>query len=132
MYNEVAAGYGATMATGYILLHLDMKQGTPSTSLGPKMGVENTSLSRILKSMEDKDLIIRKPNPDDGRGVLVYLTEFGKEKRQDAKQAVYDFNTAIFEKIPADKLQTFFEVIEEVNFMITNRKIEFNTEKTDI
>jgi DNA-binding MarR family transcriptional regulator len=31
--------------------------------------------------MEEKGLIIRKKNPDDGRGVLIYLTELGKEKR---------------------------------------------------
>jgi DNA-binding MarR family transcriptional regulator len=34
--------------------------------------MEATSL---LKSMEEKGLIIRKKNPDDGRGVLIYLTE---------------------------------------------------------
>ena len=54
MYNEVAAGYGATMATGYVLLNIDKELGTPSTALGPKMGMEATSLSRILKSMEEK------------------------------------------------------------------------------
>jgi DNA-binding MarR family transcriptional regulator len=44
------------------------------------MGMEATSLTRTLKSMEEKGLI-RKKNPDDGRGVLIYLTELGKEKR---------------------------------------------------
>jgi DNA-binding MarR family transcriptional regulator len=44
------------------------------------MGMEATSLTRTLKSMEEKGLIIRKKNPDDGRGVLIYLTELGKEK----------------------------------------------------
>jgi DNA-binding MarR family transcriptional regulator len=44
------------------------------------MGMEAT-VNRTLKSMEEKGLIIRKKNPDDGRGVLIYLTELGKEKR---------------------------------------------------
>jgi DNA-binding MarR family transcriptional regulator len=43
--------------------------------------MEATSLTRTLKSMEEKGLIIRKKNPDDGRGVLIYLTELGKKKR---------------------------------------------------
>jgi DNA-binding MarR family transcriptional regulator len=46
--------------------------------------VDGLSLTRTLKSMEEKGLIIRKKNPDDGRGVL-YLTELGKEKRDLSK-----------------------------------------------
>lgn len=123
MYNEEAAKYEATMATGYVLLNIDMENGTPSTSLGPKMGMEATSLSRILKNMEDRGLIERKRNPADGRSVLVHLTDFGKEKRADAKAAVVTFNQAIFSEIPEDKLKTFFEVISTINGLITNRKI---------
>src|SRR5690606_23349294 len=74
MYNEEASKYGATMATGFALLSIDREDGTPSTALGPKMGMEATSLTRTLKSMEEKGLIERKPNPNDGRGVLIYLT----------------------------------------------------------
>ena len=79
MYNEEAAKFDTTMATGFALLSIDPENGTPSTSLGPKMGMEATSLSRTLKTMEDKGLIERKPNPEDGRGVLIHLTPFGKE-----------------------------------------------------
>lgn len=76
MYNEEAAKFGTTMATGFTLLSIDQEEGTPpSTSLGPIMGMEATSLSRILKRMEELNLIVRKPNPNDGRGVLIYLTE---------------------------------------------------------
>ena len=65
MYNEQAIKFDSTMATGFTLLNIDPEQGTPSTSLGPKMGMEATSLSRILKTMEERGLIERKPNPDD-------------------------------------------------------------------
>ena len=37
-----------------LYLSIDPKKGTPSTSLGPKMGMEATSLSRTLKSLEEK------------------------------------------------------------------------------
>ncbi len=123
MYNEEAAKYEATMATGYVLLNIDIEQGTPSTALGPKMGMEATSLSRILKNMEERGLIERRRNPADGRSVLVYLTDFGKEKRLDAKEAVVQFNKVVFANVDEDKLAAFFEVINQVNDLITNRKI---------
>ena len=88
MYNEEAKNFDSTMAVGFTLLSIDPKTGTPSTALGPKMGMEATSLSRILKSMEEKGLICRKPNPEDGRGVLIHLTDFGLEKRKDSKDVV--------------------------------------------
>ena len=44
MYNEQVAQYGLTVAMGFALLNIDIKKGTPSTSLGPKMGMESTSL----------------------------------------------------------------------------------------
>src|SRR5699024_4680000 len=72
MYNEEAGKKGSTMATGFALINIDPENGTPSTSLGPKMGMETTSLSRTLKSMENKGLIERKPNPEDGRSVLIH------------------------------------------------------------
>ena len=92
MYNEEATKYGATMATGFTLLSIDKEGGTPSTPLGPKMGMEATSLTRTLKNMEEKGLIYKKPNPEDGRGVLIYLTDFGKEKRELSKNTVIQFN----------------------------------------
>ena len=60
MYNEEATKYNATMATGFALLSIDRENGSPSTTLGPKMGMEATSLTRTLKSMEERGLITRK------------------------------------------------------------------------
>tara|TARA_B100001996_G_scaffold280727_1_gene221168 strand:+ start:832 stop:1143 length:312 start_codon:yes stop_codon:yes gene_type:complete len=82
MYDEGAKNYNITMAVGFTLLSIDPKNGTSATSLGPKMGMEANSLSRILNTMQDKKLILRKPNPNDGRGVLVFLTNNGKKKKR--------------------------------------------------
>ncbi len=123
MYNEEAGKYETTMATGFTLLSIDRDKGTPSTSLGPKMGMEATSLSRILKNMQAKGLIERKPNPDDGRSVLICLTELGREKRELSKAVVLRFNDVIKDSISEEKLETFFEVIDIINNLIVEKKI---------
>ena len=128
MYNEEAAKFDGTMATGFALLSIDKEGGTPSTTLGPKMGMEATSLTRTLKSMEEKGLIFRKPNPNDGRGVLIYLTEFGKEKRELSKNTVLKFNEAVKHTVSAEKLQNFMEVSEIINELIQERNI-FNQQE---
>lgn len=123
MYNEEANKYGATMATGFVLLSIDKENGTPSTALGPKMGMEATSLTRTLKSMEERGLIIRKKNPEDGRGVLIYLTEFGKEKRDLSKNTVLKFNETVKNNISEEKMKHFMEVSETINELIADKNI---------
>ncbi|MFX0556717.1 MarR family winged helix-turn-helix transcriptional regulator [Maribacter sp. CXY002] len=123
MYNEEAKHFDTTMAIGFTLLSIDPKTGTPSTALGPKMGMEATSLSRILKSMEEKGLIIRKPNPADGRGVLIHLSDFGLEKRADSKNVVLRFNDVVKQHLSEEKLNAFFEVTETINKLIADKKI---------
>jgi DNA-binding MarR family transcriptional regulator len=126
MYNEEAAKYDATMATGFALLSIDKEEGTPSTALGPRMGMEATSLTRTLKTMEEKGLIYRKKNPDDGRGVLLYLTPFGKEKRDLSKNTVLKFNETVKQHVSEEKLLHFLEVAEIINELIHEKSI-FNS-----
>jgi DNA-binding MarR family transcriptional regulator len=123
MYNEEAKVFDSTMAVGFTLLSIDPKTGTPSTALGPKMGMEATSLSRILKSMEAKGLILRKPNPKDGRGVLIHLTDFGLQKRNHSKEVVFRFNDIVKESVSEEKLNHFFEVMNSINSLIAEKKI---------
>jgi DNA-binding MarR family transcriptional regulator len=129
MYNEEASKYEATMATGFVLLSIDKEKGTPSTTLGPKMGMEATSLTRTLKSMEERGLLTREKNPDDGRGVLIYLTKLGKEKRELSKNTVLKFNETIKEFVSEEKLNHFKEVTDVINELIQNKKI-FNQTDT--
>lgn len=117
MYNQKAAEHEMTMSIGFILMNVD-KAGTPSTALGPKMGMEPTSLSRTLKTMEDRGLIYRQEVDHDKRKVLIFLTNEGIEKRRMVKNFVLGFNDRILEKIPKSKMKTFFEVIEKVDLMI--------------
>lgn len=123
MYNEQASEYDSTMVYAFTLLSIDPKTGTPSTSLGPKMGIEPTSLSRTLNNLEDRKFIVRKPNPEDGRSVLITLTKEGLQMRDISKQFVLQFNNAIKDNIEPEKLEIFLEVMLKINRLISDRKI---------
>jgi len=123
MYNEEASKFEGSMAIGFALLSIDKENGTPSTYISNRMGMEPTSLTRTLKTLEEKGLITRKKNPEDGRGVLIYLTPLGKEKRELSKETVLKFNETIKKNIPEEKLNHFMEVTEMINDLITEKKI---------
>jgi MarR family transcriptional regulator, organic hydroperoxide resistance regulator len=117
MYNQVAAKYGTTQATGLVLLSID-REGTPSTSIAPSLGMEATSMSRIMKTLEENELIYRKKDRKDKRMVRIFLTEKGVEKRKIAKKVVSGFQELIHEEIPQSKLSMFFEVMDSINGVI--------------
>ena len=123
MYNEEASKFEGSMAIGFALLSIEKEDGTPSTEISSKMGMEATSLTRTLKTLEEKGLIIRKKNPNDGRGVLIYLTEFGKQMRAQSKETVMQFNDTIRKNISEEKLQNFIEVADIINELISEKKI---------
>ena len=123
MYDEGAKKYGYTMSIGFTLLSIDPILGTSSTSLGPKMGMEANSLSRILKSMETKKLIKRKPNPDDGRGILIFLTGKGRKKRDVTKEKVFRFNSLLNRKIGKEKIKSFHKISDMIKDIIPKEEI---------
>jgi DNA-binding MarR family transcriptional regulator len=123
LYNEQAANHNSTMATAFVLLNIDKVKGTPSTALGPLMGMEPTSLSRILKTIEDKGAISREKNPDDGRSVIIKLTEYGKEMRKFSKTHVIQFNNTITKAVTEKDLDGFFKVTATINKLIADKEI---------
>jgi DNA-binding MarR family transcriptional regulator len=123
MYNEEASRFDGSMAIGFALLSIDKENGTPSTYISNRMGMEATSLTRTLKTLEEKGLIIRKKNPEDGRGVLIYLTQLGREKRELSKETVLKFNETVKKNISEEKLSHFIEVSETINNLINEKKI---------
>lgn len=131
MYNEEASKYEGSMAIGFALLSIDKEEGTPSTKISSRMGMEATSLTRTLKTLEDKGLILRQPNPKDGRGVLIYLTDFGREMRNRSKETVIKFNETIRNNVSFEKFQNFMEVTEIINELIQDKNIFNNTEKIE-
>ena len=122
MYNLKASDYGGTMAIGYALLNID-KEGTPSTKLGPKMGMEPRSMTRMIKSLEKNGLIVKKPDKKDKRMVRLYLTDSGNELRKKSRDVVIKFNEKIFETIEQKELETCFKVLREINLLIDENHI---------
>jgi DNA-binding MarR family transcriptional regulator len=123
MYNQQAARYNATMAIGFVLLNIDTEEGTPATKIGPLMGLEPRSLTRLLKSLEEQGAIYREVDKADKRSVRIFLTEEGRKGRERAKETVLRFNEAVRDEVPEEKLNIFFEVIQNINRIIERDNI---------
>jgi DNA-binding MarR family transcriptional regulator len=118
MYNQQAIQYGITTSIGFVLLNINTNEGTPATKIAPLMGLESRSLTRMLKSMEDKGLIYKKPDPEDKRSVRIFLTDLGIEKKAISRETVKVFNEEVFKRLDKEKLTAFYETINTINQII--------------
>ena len=78
--------------------------------------------------MEEKGLITREKNPNDGRGVIIKLTPLGLEKRELSKDKVKRFNEAIRKHLTEEQIANFIAVTETINQLIADKAI-FDSKK---
>jgi DNA-binding MarR family transcriptional regulator len=114
MYNAEAAQYGGSIAIGHFLLNIDSHEGSYASDIAPKLGMESTSLSLIIKTLEDDKQIVRKADKTDKRKVKILLTQKGKENKELAKNIVRNFNTEIEAKLGKTKIDYFLKTINEI------------------
>jgi MarR family transcriptional regulator, organic hydroperoxide resistance regulator len=123
MYNQQALKYDGTMSIGYALLNIPSEEGMAATKIGPTMGLEPRSLTRLLKSMEEKGLIYRQVDKNDKRSVKVLLTKEGKKMKEKSRETVLKFNEAVHNEVSTQKLDIFFEVVQSINKLVEKNTI---------
>jgi len=114
LYNAEADRRGIPFSYVFILLHTE-RQGTPSTKLGPKMGMESTSLSRTLKGMEAMGLIERRKDANDKRSMRVFLTQNGVTARRQARDLVVSVNDRLRELMGSDAVDRLLIEMKRLN-----------------
>ncbi len=121
MYSEQASAHNSTAVQALTLLKIDPKEGTRSTNLGPKMAIEPTSLTRIIKLLEDNGYIYKEKTTSDKREVIIRLTDKGLKFRTISKDVVVNFNQKVVERIDPEKFAIFKEVMSDI-MKIANEK----------
>jgi len=115
MYNSYASQNDISISMAYVLLLLDKLDGKPSTQIGPDLGMEASSITRLMKTMEDKKLIEKKQDKYDGRQVNVFLTALGEKKKIVAKATIKGFNDILKKQIPKEELNAFLDTLDKIN-----------------
>src|ERR1700752_661105 len=110
MYNAEAIMHNGTFAMAHFLLNVDSQEGSYASDIAPQFGMESTSLSRIIVSLEEKKLIQRIPDKMDKRKIKIKLTAKGKAQKELAKNIVRNFNHLVEVKIGKKRVEEFFKV----------------------
>lgn len=84
------------------------------TKLYEVMLFSSGGMTKVLKKLEEKAMIIRINNPEDKRSKLVKLTNKGKEVTQMALQGVVEMEHAYFSKLDEQEQKQFRELLLKV------------------
>ena len=114
LYNQLAQKHNLTQSTGLVLLNIDNEKGAAATKIATEMGLKNTSLSRVLRKMEEDALIFRQKDKEDRRSVKIFLTKKGKKKKIAAKAVVREYNDFLINHIEEKELACFFKVMKQI------------------
>jgi DNA-binding MarR family transcriptional regulator len=73
--------YGLTFARyeALVLLSFSRAGALPMSLIGQRLMVHPTSVTNTIDRLEQQGLVVRRPNPQDGRGTLAEITAAGRE-----------------------------------------------------
>lgn len=97
-----------------VLLALEDGAALPQKVLADRAGVEQPTMTATLNRMERDGLVARRPNPEDGRSMLVALTPMALEKLPGVSAAVETINAVSLGALTDDEREQYFALLRRV------------------
>lgn len=89
-------------------------KGIYVSKMASVMKVSPPAVSRMLKSMEHKEYIGRTVDSKDRRNTCVFITEKGKEKREECRKILLDFMNRVIERMNPDSMQQMLDLFNRM------------------
>lgn len=101
----------------HYLLLLHLRKGALSVGeLAAKLALDNSTVTRQLNAMEKRSLIIKRPNPADGRSALIERTQEGCQ----LAEAMHDQRTQRIERMLENWTQEDIETCSKLTARLTD------------
>ncbi len=104
-----------TASQGYILLAMPETGSISMNDLSAAMRLANSTMTRMVEGLVQKEMLSREPDPDDRRVVRVRLTGKGLDVRTSLKAALQDLFSQVLQIIPEEERSTILHSLETLN-----------------
>lgn len=91
------------------------------------MAIQQSTLSELLKKMEDQDLIQRTCCPQDRRQVVLRLTEAGREHLEQMEARELSRNVGYLQVLSWEERQTLLELLTKLDASWSEQEVRKNT-----
>ena len=111
LHRRNVCGQGETLAQCFILSSVP-DDGIHMSSLARKLGIDNSTLTRLMENLEKHNLAFRKRGENDRRLVNVFLSEQGQAVMSRFEERIEDLGSRILEDLPPEKREPVKESLE--------------------
>ena len=120
MADKVASQYSLSQATALPVLILGRlgQDGVRPGVLAEALGLEASSLVRVVDLLIENGLIERHEDPQDRRAKLLQLTGDGKTRAQQMEDALIPFRRSVFKGIDPADIDTCLRVLTSIQCRI--------------
>ena len=112
---EMLSASGVNEQKWRVLRVLDESGPLDQSLLAEKACLQLPSLTRILRAMEEQQLVTRATDPEDRRRSIVTISDAGRGVIEDHAAA----NRALFQKLDAafgaERMETLLDLLEDLN-----------------
>ena len=102
LHRRDVCGQGETLAQCFMLLSVP-DDGIHMSRLAGKLGIDNSTLTRLMDNLEKHNLAFRKKDEDDRRLVNVFLTEEGQVVMSRFEARIENLGSRILDDLPSEK-----------------------------
>ena len=115
-YAEKMLGpYGLTVEQYHLLKNTSPVEGRSQNQLCEQLGKKPANITRILDRLEKKGWIVRKPNPNDRRSSLVYLTTEGESVSSEVLSDFESYSSWLIDGIGSDEERICRNVLQKID-----------------
>jgi DNA-binding MarR family transcriptional regulator len=108
------AGHDVTIAQWMILNRLWYQDGRRQQDLADLVHRDKTSITRVIDSMEERDLVVRILDESDRRQKLIYLTNKGKKLQEELTQIAEKTSAEVQKEIEPEHLDILGKTLAEI------------------
>jgi MarR family transcriptional regulator, transcriptional regulator for hemolysin len=121
--DKLAAAYGLSQAASWPVIMLgrlgpDVRPGV----LAEAIGVEPSSLVRLIDQLVDSGLVDRTEDERDRRARTLRLTAEGRKRAAQLEKALLPFRRSLFRGVPASDIEACVRVLESLHGAITGQE----------
>jgi DNA-binding MarR family transcriptional regulator len=116
IYEESCVAYfGVTTSQGGAILALPLESTLTMNELSLALGVDNSTMTRMVDQLVERKLLSRKADKKDRRVVRIGLTAAGKKLHEDITNALFNFYQAALEEIQDEELTAILQSLKRLN-----------------
>ncbi|WP_193603771.1 MarR family winged helix-turn-helix transcriptional regulator [Niallia nealsonii] len=85
------------------------------SELAMRLGITKGAVTQLITRLEAKELVKRSPHPNDSRGILISLTEKGKDAYIAHEEVHFQFYNQLRLQLSEQEIEVFEKCIDKLN-----------------